>query len=489
MDQFTKERSDLNQHSQTLRLSYLLPIFSQWRMLVRKGYLVPAALTILISALLAGLQNFDDVTWVFAIYCAVTFLYLIYRLCGKDKSWIIVLTAMGLGILSISFMPYNIFYPLHVIFEALGGVCFPEGAPKSFSGQLFLNFITPGLVEEATKFTPVLILSALAYGLSSPWKEVIGVSEPIDGLLLGAASGAGFALFETVSQYIPEILVKSISPRVLAQYIMFTILPQNPQLRNSPLPEIVARVQEFIQTKYSMQEIITKFDVNGATAMRLLITRSLNDLAGHMAWAALFGYAFGLMMLKPKKGWIALPVGYCLVAALHALWDTHIQLFTGSDAGLFAALTQTAVISGILSYSLLAAAILQARQLSPNRRFNFATEKLEANRVDKVPLPQINRAPVASYALVLGNYSMALAAGTRIGLQQIPGLRAFSANVVAEVRRSPRDLSILGLKNLSTNSWKAYTPDGQVRMLEPGRLLRLARGVVIDFGSAKGQIR
>ncbi|MGH8014125.1 MAG: hypothetical protein ACREQ4_16665, partial [Candidatus Binataceae bacterium] len=95
----------------------------------------------------------------------------------------------------------------------------------------------------------------------------------------------------------------------------------------------------------------------------------------------------------------------------------------------------------------------------------------------------------AGYALILGARSMALAAGTKIRLQEIPGLKAFSADVVAEVRNSPNDVSVLGLKNLSTTSWRAYTPDGQHRELEPGRTLRLAHGLEIDFGSVRGQIR
>jgi RsiW-degrading membrane proteinase PrsW (M82 family) len=474
--------------NQTLRLSYLFPIVLQWRGLARKGFLVPAALTVLVAASLAGPRNFDYVAWAFASYCAITFLYLVYRLCGKSKSWLVLLASRGLGILSISFQSYNLFYPIHVVFGSVAGILFPGGEPSTLSSQFLYNLISIGLVEEATKFAPVLLFFVIAYGLSSPWREAIGVFEPIDGLLLGAASGAGFALFETVHQYIPDRVVESIPLKVLAHFINSTVLPQNPQLVNHPVAEIVALVQEWIVRNYSMQEILDIFNVNGASAMQVLIMRSLNDLAGHMAWAALFGYAFGLMILQPKKGWIALPVGYCLAAALHAFWDTDIQLIAGSGSGLIACLTQNAVISGLFSYSLLAAAILQARQLSPNRRLNFATERLEANHATRVG-PEASRRNHPPYSLVVGAHSTALVSGTRIGLELIPGLRASSDNVVAEVRNSPRDFSVLGIKNMSTNNWKAYTPDGQVRQLEPGRLLRLARGVVIDFGSVRGQIQ
>jgi RsiW-degrading membrane proteinase PrsW (M82 family) len=395
---------------------------------------------------------------------------------------------MGLGILAISFMPYDVWYPIHLFFNLLASILFPGGEPSTLFGQFLYELIATGLVEEATKFVPVLLFFMIACAVSSPWRKAIGVFDPIDGLLLGAASGAGFALFETVHQYIPERVVKSIPLEVLVHFINSTLLPRNPELANRPAGEVIAMVQQAIVSHYSMQRIIDMFGVNGAWAIKTLIARSLNDLAGHMAWAALFGYAFGLMILKPKKGWIALPVGYCLVAALHALWDTDIPLIPDSGSGLIACLTQNAVISGLFSYSLLAAAILQARQLSPNRNLNFATARLGTDRIACVA-PQAMRRSGQRYSLVVGARSMALVSGTRIGFREIPGLRAFADNVVADVRNSPKDVSVLGIKNMSTSIWKAYTPDGQVRQLEPGRLLRVARGVVIDFGSVRGQIQ
>lgn len=487
MNQFNRRVNANMMASQTLRLSYLFPIVLQWRGLVRKGFLVPAALTVMVAGFLGGLHDFDHVTWTFASYCALAFLYLVYRLCGKSKSWLVLVAAMGLGMLSIAFMPYNVWYPLHAFFSFVVGILFPKGEPSTLLPEFFYNLITPGLVEEATKFVPVLILFVIANALSSPWKKIIGVFEPIDGLLLGAASGAGFALFETVHQYIPRRVVRSIPPKIFVQFVNSTILPRNPELANRPIGEVIGLVREAIIQHYTMQQIIDKFDVNGALAMQTLIMRSLNDLAGHMAWAAILGYAFGLMILKPKKGWIALPVAYCLVAALHGLWDTDAQIIASSGSSLIGSLTDNSVISGLVSYTLLAAAILQARQLSPGRNFNFATVRLESNHIATAPRLAPRARP--GYSLVVGARSMALVSGTRIGFQEIPGLRAFADNVVADVRNSPKDASVLGIRNMSTSSWKAYTPDGQVRQLEPGRLLRVARGVVIDFGSVRGQIQ
>jgi hypothetical protein len=54
MNQSNRQGNDGRLASQTLRLSYLFPIVLQWRGLARKGFLVPAALTVLVASLLAG---------------------------------------------------------------------------------------------------------------------------------------------------------------------------------------------------------------------------------------------------------------------------------------------------------------------------------------------------------------------------------------------------------------------------------------------------
>ena len=60
---------------------------------------------------------------------------------------------------------------------------------------------------------------------------------------------------------------------------------------------------------------------------------------------------------------------------------------------------------------------------------------------------------------------------------------------VAEVTQNPRDPSIWGLKNLSTNKWTSTTADGTIQEIEPGRNVRLAVGTHINFGATEGEIR
>ncbi|HEY9642067.1 MAG TPA: PrsW family glutamic-type intramembrane protease, partial [Coleofasciculaceae cyanobacterium] len=88
----------------------------------------------------------------------------------------------------------------------------------------------------------------------------------------------------------------------------------------------------------------------------------LGSISGHMAYSGYFGYFIGLSILKPRRRWQILGVGYLTAASLHALWNA---------TGLMHPVVLAVI--GSLSYAFLAAAILKARALSPNRAQNFAT--------------------------------------------------------------------------------------------------------------------
>ena len=173
-------------------------------------------------------------------------------------------------------------------------------------------------MEELLKALPVLGAYLLARKLPSPWRERIGVWEPLDGILLGTASAVGFTLSETLGQYVPEMI-------------------QNVSLEAGA--------------------------ANGQTmGLQLLIPRILGSVSGHMAYSGYFGYFIGLSVLKPRKRWQILAVGYFTAAVLHTLWNSTVLI-----NGLLLE------IVGVLSYAFLTAAILKARALSPTRSQNFAT--------------------------------------------------------------------------------------------------------------------
>ena len=52
----------------------------------------------------------------------------------------------------------------------------------------------------------------------------------------------------------------------------------------------------------------------------------------------------------------------------------------------------------------------------------------------------------------------------------------------------PTDPSLLGLKNLAQFPWNADMPGGAEKSVEPGKNVRVAKGVKIDFGVLKGFI-
>jgi hypothetical protein len=252
----------------------------------------------------------------------------------------------------------------------------------------------------------------------------VGVWEPLDGILLATASAAGFTLLETLGQYVPGAIQ-----------------------------------QVATQAGEGAGELI---------GIQLLIPRIIGSVAGHMAYSGYFGYFIGLSVLKPSRRWSILAIGYLTASALHALWNA-----SGAISNLVTA------FAGILAYAFLMAAILKARQLSPIRSQNWATQYYN---------PPI--LPQAPFSLRIQQKTIPLTVGTRLQAGEIPGLVAQSANgIVAEVNANPKDPSILGLQNCSNQFWIATLPIGQQKQIDPGRSIKLAVGTKINFGSVQGEVR
>ena len=96
---------------------------------------------------------------------------------------------------------------------------------------------------------------------------------------------------------------------------------------------------------------------NTAPGIKWLIIRSIDLSFGHMAYAGYFGYFIGLSVIKPEQRWKILLIGLASASLPHALWDTVASMDTVP--------LQAAI--ALLSYAVLAAAVLKAREISPNR--------------------------------------------------------------------------------------------------------------------------
>lgn len=302
----------------SVSLTQLFPIFSTGRDLTRKAYLIPGSLTAIVVVLLFFLQDPEHFNLVLGAYIAGIAYYYVYQLCGKHKPWWLLLgSAMMTAVLAVPLV--RLFAPL--FYGILAGWVTGENLFASFIEQT----LGTGLLEELVKALPILVV--YGWGLLSAKRETIGVWEPLDGILLGTASAIGFTLVETLGFYVPATI------------------------QNTAIQAGTA--------------------VANLAGLQLLIPRILGSVCGHMAYSGYLGYFIGLSVLKPRRRWQILAVGYLTSAGLHGTWNTTGG-FLANKISPFVGLVALAFI-GVLSYALLAAAILKARALSPTRSENFAT--------------------------------------------------------------------------------------------------------------------
>lgn len=307
--------------SDPVTISQLFPILSTGRDLHRKAYLVPGIVTIsFVVMLFASVGSPISFNLLLAAYLSIAAYYFVYQLCGKHKPWWVL---MGVGAATILLLQSPLLPLFILIFrQILPGNVSPDNAISNFALVLVQMFFGAGLMEELLKALPVLGAWWLGTRLRPPWRERVGVWEPLDGILLGTASAVGFTLIETLGQYVPEA----------------------------------------IQTA-------TVHSGEGAgelAGLQLLIPRILGLVAGHMAYTGYLGYFIGLSVLKPAQRWLILAMGYLSASGLHALWNT-----SGAVSVVLLAMV------GVMSYAFLGAAILKARALSPTRSQNFATRFFE----------------------------------------------------------------------------------------------------------------
>ncbi len=490
--------------------SQLLPLQTNWRALLSKGYFWPGMITVIAVILLFGyLQSdsaynvvcpckvltvgaqgpaleYQNVKVAVPMYLVVLALYITgglaygaYRIIGKTTAPLWLLPAAGAVTYFLAGGPL-----LSVAHILDFGV---HDLPDHFTPfGIIQAFFAAGLPEEVLKAVPVLLGVWAARSLQK--NHVLWgarVVEPLDGILIGVASGLGFTLNETLTQYVPQQIV----------YAHFHL-------------------------------------VSDSMASELLIPRVLQNIAGHAAWAGILGYYIGLAAMR-NTGWQrpAL-IGLGIAALLHGAWDAS------GENGLIE------LIVAVVSFAMLAGVIMKARELSPNRSQLVRSQVTEAPvSASAAATPPTPPAPVAAAAsampaaaaagaasatpmasvtpipsavrpagiarsqtwgqrsetwdevpavecLDFGGSRLPLTLGARLTESQIPGLKASAGDgVVAVVNSNPEDVRMLGLKNLSTATWHVETVGHGSRELSTGRSIRIERGVRIQIGDVTATIK
>lgn len=268
-----------------------------------------------------------QVMLILGIYMAFLICYYANRICARAKpAWLIAVVGLFTFLLLNSFF-WSYWY---ILFYNVLPAAHWQDKTEPVLVQLAGYWFGTGLCEEGFKALPLFVLIALGAILAKPVKNRIGLLEPLDGIVLGVASGCGFFLNETLGQYVLKTMIE---------------VGKNLSRHN-----IYASGSEAFQ------------------GLTLLLARGLPDIAEHSAWSGLFGYFIGLSVLRPRMAIFLLPLGWFSSAALHAGWD-GIGVVTNSDV----VGTGLTLLVGLLSYLLLAGAIFKAREISPRLRHRHAT--------------------------------------------------------------------------------------------------------------------
>jgi hypothetical protein len=249
-----------------------------------------------------------------------------------------------------------------------------------------------------------------------------------------------------------------------------------------------------------------------AFGMQVLIPRLLGDIAGHSAYAGIFGYFVGLAAMKPQNWIKTCLIGLLISAGLHGLWDA--TAYVGVSNEMFWEMGIS-----LLAFGGMCTLIMKAREISPNRSQLVASQIIDRmaaglSRSHLVPQP-VAAAPAAAafvaqrsaastvpahsityddgpdvLTLEIGAARVPVTLGARIFERQAPGTRASRGDsVIGEINANPQQPDVLGIKNLSEQIWHVTTPDGERRELTSGRSVRLMRGMRILVGDLVAEIK
>lgn len=540
--------------------SQLLPFGSEWVELTSKPYFMPGVIGAVALALLFMLVTTRQTLWInvklydaipvdIPVYTVVVAAlltlggaYAVYRMVGKPKSWWLM-PAVGLF---TAFTAESGLMSALQSFYKMGNsdVVRDDSVPMAFIKMFFLA----GLPEETLKSIPVF--AGLLVGIyfikrltvTNPARQ-LAVLEPLDGILIGAASGFGFAFSETLLQYVPSVIVESRATvnallGIFQQAGVRISIPEG-------TPTLVAiallfnklvQAVGFERANFELQQFLHNRESLG---LELMIPRLLANIFGHSAYAGVFGYFIGLSAIRPAGRIKTILIGLATAACLHALWNSAAK-----------SLFMYFLVS-LLAFVTLAACIIKGRRLSPDRSQLITSQLIDrfagsgaAGRPSAVapgaaafaaPSAAFRAMPTATGAapmgaavpaaqsqqpmhaapapggavtarevprsvtwdedpalrlLEIGSARIPAVAGTRLRESQFSGIASGRGDgIVAEVSVHPADPGVFGLKNLSDRTWTFISPGRGERELAPGRSIKLEAGLQVRIGQVTVHVR
>ncbi len=260
---------------------------------------------------------------ILAIFIAFLINYYINQMAGRARSGVLLALVSVITFWLLTTRFWDLWYALFYFVIPAQDLEQSSNALAVIVGDTFGT----GLCEEGFKALPLFGLALMTVAFTSLHRrtrgrlgdllcsvsEHFGLRDPLDGIVLGAASGSGFFIYETLVQYVPQVIHNA--------------------------PDHTDRA------------------FNGLVE---LLGRGLPELTAHSAYTGLFGYFIGLSVLRPAMAIYLIPLGWLLAAVLHGAWDSTSDL-----VHVLVINVPLHVVIGVLSYALLAGAIFKARDISP----------------------------------------------------------------------------------------------------------------------------
>ena len=309
--------------SSDLTLSELIPLRSKKIDFLRSKALIPL-LVITVTCLVlyaVKITTIDDALnymyWVTTFLLIITFLP-VYYYGGEQKNilWYVWPAAVTYVQFKNLFPAYDAFFQ-----HMLPGAVFEEQL-DGFLQNFRAYFFGVGLREDTMKAVPGFIALLVAYLVrtnrvpNTALSRGFSLQGPLDGMLIGIASGQVFTLIETMGQYVPNTI--------------FEVARDNGD----------------------------NVGLGLFMGIKLMIPRVLDGVMGHAAYGAIVGYFTGLAVSHPKATWKLLPLGLIVSAVCHTLWDTLGQLVPGP---------YYEWIAGGLTVIVFFGCLLKAKQLEASR--------------------------------------------------------------------------------------------------------------------------